>query len=611
MRLVAVLTMAFAILALLPSSNAWAAVLEGDAGGGATAPPASRPTTDGDDGSGPLIDPVLSGGVPVGEEQTYENAGEESTGAMQSWIGTGAAHALAWSLRKLDPGAPQLLGSQSPSGTWFTEQYAVMRAMGIWVMVPLLLIAIIYAITKGSMEMLVKSVLVYMPLSVLGSVVAVELVDQLLSITDDIAAVFADQIGQNSTAYWEGVMASFSGDDDEIVLNVIIAMAMIAVSVTMWVILVMREASIYIASAFLPIGFAMLVWPTTAKYFRKLCEFLFAMIFSKVIIVAGVSLAIAGVAGSVDEPRNTTGLDGGQVQPVASVRSADSGNALNDVGSVLEGEEDTSMTFRKLHAIVMLGIISFAPVVLTRMVGNVGFDGASGALNEMLNRPGLASQAVAFNRVHGTVTAARGTAHNVHSLPARLRDARGISANDVSLQTMGAVRRSYAGGTSNYHISEAEFLQAGIANPADAKALAALSESDNPDAVAAAHTALRLGVMYDGMDVGDGYTSVYRKNAHGGRAESVGLIHMVDSQGRRLRHIEPSLIRHIADEERAKNAAAGNANASVRILSPLDVHNPRQTRNISALSKAGERYRLNNGVANVRVMFDGNLNRTV
>ena len=67
-----------------------------------------------------------------------------------------------------------------------------------------------------------------------------------------------------------------------------------ALALLVWVELVLREASIYVAVSFLPLAFVALVWRPTAHWARRLAEWLGAIIVSKFTIAA--AFAIAGSA---------------------------------------------------------------------------------------------------------------------------------------------------------------------------------------------------------------------------------------------------------------------------------------------------------------------------
>jgi len=58
-----------------------------------------------------------------------------------------------------------------------------------------------------------------------------------------------------------------------------------------WLELVLRQAAIYVAVLFLPLGFMAMVWPATAHWLRRLVQGLVAIILSKFVIVAVMALA--------------------------------------------------------------------------------------------------------------------------------------------------------------------------------------------------------------------------------------------------------------------------------------------------------------------------------
>ena len=65
-----------------------------------------------------------------------------------------------------------------------------------------------------------------------------------------------------------------------------------------WVELLIRSAAIYVTVLFLPFTFVAMIWPSTAKWCRRLVELLFAVIVSKFVIVAIMALAAAGLGQS-------------------------------------------------------------------------------------------------------------------------------------------------------------------------------------------------------------------------------------------------------------------------------------------------------------------------
>ena len=74
----------------------------------------------------------------------------------------------------------------------------------------------------------------------------------------------------------------------------------------LWMELLIRAAAVYVAVLFLPLALATLVWPAVSHWCRRLVETLAALILSKFVIVATLSLA----AGAVSSGTAGTGAHG-------------------------------------------------------------------------------------------------------------------------------------------------------------------------------------------------------------------------------------------------------------------------------------------------------------
>jgi hypothetical protein len=67
----------------------------------------------------------------------------------------------------------------------------------------------------------------------------------------------------------------------------------------LWVELLVRAAAVYVATLFLPLALASLVWPAISQWCRRLVETVAALVLSKFVIVAVLSLAV-GALGTSD-----------------------------------------------------------------------------------------------------------------------------------------------------------------------------------------------------------------------------------------------------------------------------------------------------------------------
>ena len=66
----------------------------------------------------------------------------------------------------------------------------------------------------------------------------------------------------------------------------------------LWLEMIIRDAAIYICVFFLPLTFVAMIWPATSRWARRLVELLIAIILSKFVIVAILSLATAAITNS-------------------------------------------------------------------------------------------------------------------------------------------------------------------------------------------------------------------------------------------------------------------------------------------------------------------------
>jgi hypothetical protein len=75
-----------------------------------------------------------------------------------------------------------------------------------------------------------------------------------------------------------------------------------------WLELIMREAAIYVAVAFLPLTFVAMVWERTAHWCRKLIELLGAIILAKLTIAVAIALAAGAMGNARDGQGGLTAL---------------------------------------------------------------------------------------------------------------------------------------------------------------------------------------------------------------------------------------------------------------------------------------------------------------
>jgi hypothetical protein len=184
--------------------------------------------------------------------------------------------------------------------TWFRTHYGQMTALAGVVILPLLLISTLQAVLRQNPGQLVRSFLVQLPLALLLAVVAIQIVILSLSATDAMSTAVAGGTSGDVTSLLTGVSkALVASAADPTVASFVLLLVALLVAVAafvLWLELLIRAAAVYVAVLFLPLALATLVWPAISHWCRRLVETLGALILSKFVIVATLSLAAGAVS---------------------------------------------------------------------------------------------------------------------------------------------------------------------------------------------------------------------------------------------------------------------------------------------------------------------------
>ncbi|MGO9457270.1 MAG: hypothetical protein ACLP62_09510 [Acidimicrobiales bacterium] len=216
-------------------------------------------------------------------------------GALSSWVADGAAWLIG-----------QIGGVLSSSTTidlgagWFSAHYRTMVGLAAVVLLPLLLLSVIQAVYRQSVAGLVRVVAVQLPLALVLAGAAVELVQLALSATDALSTTISSGSGtdvQQALSQVASALASQAASGPAPAFVVLLGALLVAFGAFMlWVELLVREAAVYVAVLFLPLGLASLVWPAISHWCRRLVDTLVALILSKFVIVAILALAAGAIA---------------------------------------------------------------------------------------------------------------------------------------------------------------------------------------------------------------------------------------------------------------------------------------------------------------------------
>lgn len=249
-----------------------------------------------------LLDPFCEAGKTLagkaGEIVTapVRAAASGAVDMLTSWVADGAQWLLGKVIGFIDHSTSPDLNAQ-----WFAERFQFMVGLAALVVLPMLLLAAIRAVMNQDASQLLRSFFVYLPVAILGTFVAVFLTQTLLAITDSMSAAVADNIAGDVSQIFDSVgkgLGTTGGVAPTAPSFAIFfgALFLIIGAFFVWLELLIRSAAVTVSVFFLPLMLAGLVWPATSRWVRRLVETLIALILSKFVIVAIISLATAALA---------------------------------------------------------------------------------------------------------------------------------------------------------------------------------------------------------------------------------------------------------------------------------------------------------------------------
>jgi hypothetical protein len=239
------------------------------------------------------LNPICQAGSIGG---SIASSGFESVlSGISQWVASGAE----WLLNQIG----QVLSATTTvdlGASWFQTHYGQMTALAGVIILPMLLASTLQAIVRQNPGQLIRTFLLQLPLALLLGVVAVQIVILSLSATDAMSDAVAGGTSADVSSLLNGVTSGLVGSaaDPSIASFVLLLVALlIAVGAfVLWLELLIRAAAVYVAVLFLPLALATLVWPAVSHWCRRLVETLAALILSKFVIVATLSLAAGAVS---------------------------------------------------------------------------------------------------------------------------------------------------------------------------------------------------------------------------------------------------------------------------------------------------------------------------
>ena len=203
-------------------------------------------------------------------------------------------------------GSPQV-GSNN---AWFSESYKRTMGVSLYLMAIVSLIAITAAGVRGKVGDMAQVIFVGIPGSVVAMMLATLGVQLALSLSDAMTAYTFGSSVNDIQSFLHDIGTVFTSTDGAAQptsqlapgLVLIIGLLMIIAQLVILAVLIIRTALIYIVVLFLPLVFAMQVWPATRHMTRKALELLAVLILSKFAIFTCFALGASATTDILNGP---------------------------------------------------------------------------------------------------------------------------------------------------------------------------------------------------------------------------------------------------------------------------------------------------------------------
>lgn len=235
---------------------------------------------------------------------------------------------------------------------WFVGgPYATTAAIGATLLVGFVLAGITQGVLSGDVGGMLRRVGLQLPMSVLGMVGLVSVVQALVRLTDELSSAMLSRFQDDVSSFTAviGSLAALSGGTATAFIVFLLGLIAVVAGVILVAELVVREALVYIVVALAPLVFAAQMWPALRGIGRRLLDLLAALILSKLVIAVALAVASAALVG--------TG-SGGEVTalPPPETIAEDPGGSVTQAVGIL------------LAAVAAFGVSAFSPLLVAKLM---------------------------------------------------------------------------------------------------------------------------------------------------------------------------------------------------------------------------------------------------
>jgi hypothetical protein len=218
-------------------------------------------------------------------------AGAVTDGVLGT-IRTAVINACVWAVVRVVAG----LGTTSQitlDDPAVTSHYRFMASVAVVCMLPLIALAILSAVLRADPGGIVRAVFGALPAAALLTLVGIQITQTLVGAVDAVSAQLLAGQARDGATLARAIPAALGATPVPVFIGLAVGAAAMCAALAVWVELLVRAAAVEVAVMFLPLVFAGIVWPSTARYARRLVEVIGALIASKLVIIGIVSLGLA------------------------------------------------------------------------------------------------------------------------------------------------------------------------------------------------------------------------------------------------------------------------------------------------------------------------------
>jgi hypothetical protein len=180
---------------------------------------------------------------------------------------------------------------------WFVARSTVMLQLVEFVVVPLLFAATIGPVLRQDLRRLGRVWGIGLPVALVAGVLGAQFTQLALAATDALCAAILGRSDAALGGSLRGLATAMITPGAPQLVAAVLSILLIVGSVLLWLELVVRAAAIYVAVFFMPLALACYVWPATMAIAKRTVELLVALILSKFVIVATLTLGVAALHG--------------------------------------------------------------------------------------------------------------------------------------------------------------------------------------------------------------------------------------------------------------------------------------------------------------------------